>query len=345
MESNLGKLNRLSLVVTVFAALVTLVGLGLIGWVTKEEFFPASDGTATMSEAGDIRTAEVPVGSIRSAELDSYESEGPEDGIYYHSEGYDPETDTFVNETQYEAEDYTTPDIGGEEIIYYDPETDTYVTATRYPPEEAYVSPPPSLSPFGTTESWLGKSKTPTGIGLTVLLVLTIGFFVFALMWVWRAHESMRAHGFRLSNSPKRAVTNYFIPGLNLVLPFEAMRELYNRSEGEPEEFADASVSDVTAWWTAVAVGLMIFVVIAIKLLINVATPFNFLTPWWMDFLVVSFALALLLGSTLLFAGLARRISQFQADFLPQVEPVEIHEESAPRMRVRIITEQHAELY
>ena len=340
MESNLGKLNKLSQAVTMFAALVTLVGLGLIGWVTKEEFFPASVETATVSEAEAIRTVEVPADSIRSAELASYESEGPEDGIYYHSEGYDPETDTFVNETQYESEDYTTPDMGGDNRIYYDEESGT---ATYYPPDEEYLPPQnASMSPFGTWDSWLESWKSPTGIALTALLVLTIGFFVFALMWVWRAHENMRVHGFRLANSPKRAVTNYFIPGLNLVLPFEAMRELYNRSEGEPVEYGDTSVPDVTAWWTAVAVGLMIFAVIAIKLLINVATPFNFLTPWWMDFLVISFALVLLLGSTLLFAGLARRISQFQSDLLPQVEPMEQEEETPPRLRVRIITDQQA---
>ncbi|EDL48572.1 DUF4328 domain-containing protein [Erythrobacter sp. SD-21] len=343
MESNLGKLNKLSLAVTVFAALVTLVGLGLIGWTTKEDFFPAPVESETIAEAKAAPPAVVPMDRSRPAELASYGSEGPEDGIYYHSEGYDPETDTFVNETQYESEDYTIPDMGGEEFIYYDEETDTYVTATRYPLEEEYAPPPPaSFSPFGTMKSWLESWKSPTGIALTALLLLTICFFVFALMWVWRAHENMRVHGFRLSNSPKRAVTNYFIPGLNLVLPFEAMRELYNRSEGEPQELADASVSDVTAWWTAVAVGLMIFVVIAIKAAINVGTPFNFLTPWWMDFLVISFALALQLGSTLLFAGLARRISQFQSDFLPQVEPMELEDDTAPRMRVRIITDQQA---
>ena len=36
---------------------------------------------------------------------------------------------------------------------------------------------------------------------------------------------------------------------MNLVVPFQAMRELYNRSAGEDVHQANADVGDATAWW------------------------------------------------------------------------------------------------
>lgn len=331
MESDLRRLRTLSLAVTTFAALVCLTGMVLLGWIAKDEFFSSNPDIevtadrdaeleellARMEREEEARAA-ASQDQSRPPELIGYGEKEPEDGIYYHSEGYDPETDTFINETQFESEDYGQPEE-------YD--------RSYYDDEDGMAGSYPSAG-----ESFLELWLEPEGLTLTALLLLTLAFFVAAMMWVWRAHANLGVYGIRLKNSPRRAVANYFIPGLNLVLPFESMRELYNRSEGESEDFAHASVPDVNAWWTVVAVGLMIFVVLLAKSVINEITPFYFSTPALMEFVVVAFALLLLLASTILFAGLTRRISAFQADFLPHLDPQEVVEEAPARMTVRIVS-------
>ena len=187
-------------------------------------------------------------------------------------------------------------------------------------------------------ERMLDLIGQPEGIAFIVMAIALAAFFTAALMWVWRAHANLAERGISLKNSPKRAVVNYLVPMLNLVLPFEAMRELYNRSEGEPEELADASVSDVTAWWTAVAVALMIFVLLAVKYFINFNTPLTFFTPLWMEYIIVGFALMLLLGSTWLFAILVRKVTEFQQATLADMAP-DVQTGTVKRPTVRIVSQ------
>ena len=221
----------------------------------------------------------------------------------------------------YEGDD---PYYEDEYAYDYSHDGDEYLT-----PEDTGIAPAEDKTLFDRMIDMLGKVE---GIALVVMVLAMIGFFIAGMMWVWRAHSNLIEHGIRLKASPGRAVANYFIPLLNLVLPFEAMRELVNRSEGEPEELANASVSDVTAWWTAVAVGLMIFAMLIVKYYINYTTPLTFLTPLWMEFVIVGFALLLLLGSTLLFATLVRRVTAAQETLLPELEP-DVPVEEAPARR------------
>lgn len=157
----------------------------------------------------------------------------------------------------------------------------------------------------------------PTRLSLWAVALTAFGLALSALLWVWRAHANLLASGVPIRRTPAGAVFAYLVPGLNLVVPFEAMRELYNRSHGEPEELANAPVDDVTAWWTASIVGLLIFSALLFKLFVDRATNLIFLTPLWMEFVLVAFALSLLFGSALLFAALARKVTAAQADYLP----------------------------
>ena len=60
---------------------------------------------------------------------------------------------------------------------------------------------------------------------------------------------------------------------------------------------------------------------ITVKWAIGKSTSMIIYTGAWMEFVVVSFALVLLLGSTVLFAGMARRITAAQAENLEHMEP------------------------
>ena len=230
---------------------------------------------------------------------------------------------------EYEGYD---PDYEDEYAYDYSRDGDEYLT-----PEDTGIAAPEEKTLGVRMLEMIGSVQ---GIAFIVMVLALIGFFTAGLMWVWRAHNNMVVHGIRLKTTPVRAVVNYFIPLLNLVLPFEAMRELVNRSEGEPEELANSSVSDVTAWWTAVAVGLMIFAMLIVKYYINYTTPLTFLTPLWMEFVIVTFALILLLGSTLLFAGLLRRVTKAQETMLPELEPDVVENETPVKRGVTLIKNQ-----
>lgn len=177
----------------------------------------------------------------------------------------------------------------------------------------------------------------PAVIALLVLLFAGIGFLVAALVWVWRAHSNLTEAGVRAKFGPGKALAVYLIPVVNLILPFEAMRELHNRSHGEPEDFAHSGVEDVTAWWTAVIVGLLIFSAMIVKFILDIGSNLIIMTPIWMEFAIVAFALVLLLVGAILFAGLTRKVTAAQFEFLPEIA------ESAPapdlpkRMTVNVV--------
>lgn len=161
----------------------------------------------------------------------------------------------------------------------------------------------------------------PAGIAFIVMAIAALGFLVSSLFWVWRAHANLAEAGIRAKYGAGKAVAAYLLPLVNLILPFEAMRELHNRSHGEPEDFAHSAVDDVTAWWTAVIVGLLIFSALLVKFTLDIGTAAIIMTPLWMEFAIAAFAILLLLGSALLFARLATVITRAQGEFLPTVDP------------------------
>lgn len=79
------------------------------------------------------------------------------------------------------------------------------------------------------------------------------------------------------------------------------MHELYNRSHSEPEDFTHSTVEDITAWWTSVVVGLLIFGAMIVKFMLDAGTSLIIITPIWMEFRIIAFALILLLLAAYLF--------------------------------------------
>ncbi|MBX7540142.1 DUF4328 domain-containing protein [Qipengyuania sphaerica] len=190
--------------------------------------------------------------------------------------------------------------------------------------------------PDSETMTW----TSPAVLALIALVLSALGFLVSAMVWVWRAHANMVEAGWRPKYGPQIAVVGYLVPLMNLVVPFEAMRELYNRSNGEGDDFAHSTAEDVTAWWTAVLVGMLVFSVMTFKLLVDAGTNLILMTPLWMEYGVFAFGFILILGGAYLFSSLTRKITVAQEEFLPELDAGPIEDEAHRRMTVNIVSGQ-----
>ena len=90
---------------------------------------------------------------------------------------------------------------------------------------------------------------------LLIYLAFTLVFFVSVVivaLWIYRAHANLRDAGMDgLEYTPGWAVGWYFVPLANLIMPFQAMRELWNASRGEEYQFAGVAPYEVKVWWAA----------------------------------------------------------------------------------------------
>jgi hypothetical protein len=78
----------------------------------------------------------------------------------------------------------------------------------------------------------------------------------FVSMWMHRAHANLRDAGLDgLEFTPGSSVGWFFAPIANLFKPFQAMRELFNASQGEAPPYSQHTPGAVSAWWAAWLVG------------------------------------------------------------------------------------------
>ncbi|WP_374527907.1 DUF4328 domain-containing protein [Novosphingobium sp.] len=127
------------------------------------------------------------------------------------------------------------------------------------------------------------------------LFVLTLITAVPLLVWVWQAHNNLRADRLDgLKTTPAWAVLGLIIPVVNLIVPPTAMRELWNRSHGEPEWFAQQSVDKVSSWWTCFVVGSLIEAALVIQTGFNLLTNLKIIVPAGVNTGLHMFAVVLL---------------------------------------------------
>ncbi len=92
-----------------------------------------------------------------------------------------------------------------------------------------------------------------SGLGALVYALFAVAMviaIVVVAMWIHGAHANLRAAGMiGLEFTPGWAVGWYFIPIANLFKPFQAMRELWNRSLAEDEGFGQDTPSRLKTWW------------------------------------------------------------------------------------------------
>lgn len=162
-----------------------------------------------------------------------------------------------------------------------------FKTVTSAPP--VYVNVP---NPTPSTAEFI--------IGLSGLawMALNLVLPVLVLLWVYQAHANLHRLRLRgLNYGPGWAVGSFFVPFVNLVVPYRAMRELCNRSFGESEYQAHEPVGDVSSWWTCLIVGGAIQLFLITALLIEAATPIFFTTPQLANRILGLFSISLLTGS------------------------------------------------
>lgn len=103
----------------------------------------------------------------------------------------------------------------------------------------------------------LGATNALLGLFLLISTVPVIG-------WTYRAHANLREAALdELRYSPGWSVGCFFVPLVNLVVPFRAMRELHNRSHGEGPWQAATPVGDVTSWWACLLSATLVATVAA----------------------------------------------------------------------------------
>lgn len=132
----------------------------------------------------------------------------------------------------------------------------------------------------------LQLADPPLGL-LAALGILSLLFWLTLLLaivpiltWVHRAHANLHEAGVKgLAYSANWAVGSYFVPFINLVAPFKAMTELYNRSEGEPADFAQSSAGPVTSWWACHITAVLLTIVLGLMALVPLLTNVWFTTP------------------------------------------------------------------
>jgi Domain of unknown function (DUF4328) len=89
------------------------------------------------------------------------------------------------------------------------------------------------------------------GIGLLTLAVF-VATVVFFLMWLYRSYKNLPAFGVTsTSYSPGWAIGSFFVPFANLVIPYRAVKELWQNSvAGKTFSFASGSPpSWFPLWW------------------------------------------------------------------------------------------------
>lgn len=81
-------------------------------------------------------------------------------------------------------------------------------------------------------------------LGLYIVTAISFG------IWIVRAHKNLRAFGIqRLSYTPGWALGWFFVPFLNFVRPFQAMKELWQASHAGAEWSKSGSTTLVNFWW------------------------------------------------------------------------------------------------
>ena len=142
--------------------------------------------------------------------------------------------------------------------------------------------------------------------------------------WIHRAHANLSEAGVTgLTHSAAWAVGSYFVPVANLLVPFQAMRELHNRSSGEPEEFATSSVDAVTSWWACHVAAVLVTTVLGFMALLPLLTNIWFTTPPAATSALGLFAYLLWFGSAWYLLRTVREVTEAQQHGVATVQVFE----------------------
>lgn len=100
-----------------------------------------------------------------------------------------------------------------------------------------------------------GIELSPLSTAVAIVYLCSFATFVISIvlvsLWIYRAHDNLRAAGVTdLEFTPGSSIGWFFVPIMNLFKPFQAMKELWNRSHGTSDGYGELSPSTVATWWT-----------------------------------------------------------------------------------------------
>ncbi|MEQ1505734.1 MAG: DUF4328 domain-containing protein [Myxococcota bacterium] len=124
--------------------------------------------------------------------------------------------------------------------------------------------------------AWLSSASPAT------IRVVAAGWMSMALLgtpvwvyWHWRAASNLVGRGVVLSSSPAIHAFGWFIPLVNLVVPFRATRELVRASTGIE------SRAEIGLWWATSVIGAVLGAVStrvghdAMRVILSIQVPFS----------------------------------------------------------------------
>src|SRR6185369_9903078 len=112
--------------------------------------------------------------------------------------------------------------------------------------------------PLGDDQE-IGENMMGAALSIFIVLLAILDFFiylatvVFFLMWLYRSHNNLRAFNqwSRLDSSAGWAVGSFFIPFVNLVVPYRAVKEVWQKSWPADEAVlsAPSPPASFPLWW------------------------------------------------------------------------------------------------
>ena len=151
-------------------------------------------------------------------------------------------------------------------------------------------------------------------LGLLQPLALVTSVVLVAL-WVYQAHRNL--HDARLGGlnyTPGWATASFFVPFVNLWVPFASTRELYNRSIGKSDWHAATSAGDVSSWYACSWASLAVLAAISFVALLQSIPGLYVLMPMWAQLGLLVLLAVFVCGSAYFLAQIVRKVTRAQVE-------------------------------
>lgn len=158
-----------------------------------------------------------------------------------------------------------------------------------------------------------------TSIVLGIISLVQLGSFlgsiVLVAVWINQAHRNLHDGGMAgLNYSAGWATASFFIPFVNLWVPFASTRELYNRSLGKAEWHAATSAGPVTSWYACNwAAFIFLIGLLVVLYLDSIPGVYVLMPPMALAGLFLLFGLCML-GSAWFMADTVAKVTRAQTE-------------------------------
>lgn len=135
------------------------------------------------------------------------------------------------------------------------------------------------------------------GLGATLLLVrfLTAGLLI---TWMYRTHVNLSALGHaRLDSKPIWVIVSWFVPFMNLICPYQVMREIWQRSKPQIDDSSEQDSGVLVAFWWAAWIAVIVLGFTSTYLARRCEVASDYVLSLWTD---VAYTIATMIAGVLL---------------------------------------------